>query len=238
MLEQLCADAGFVPNVVHEVNDVTIARAFVAAGLGVAVLPELAVPQLRRRRTTVRDVQPFRSVYATWLRGRRVHVGRTHGSLSGRSRDSPAGLTPTLRRWANLWPHGHGRGDRGGRDRGCAKLVVEVEDQDRALRFWRDAVGFELVQDTHYRGELARGQNAGQEHDPRAGARQGDVPVGPEELPTSNIFFDCDDLPQTYEELRARGVEFPQPPVEQSFGWWSMFQDNEGNRFALQPREA
>jgi predicted enzyme related to lactoylglutathione lyase len=44
-------------------------------------------------------------------------------------------------------------------------------------------------------------------------------------------------LPRTYEELRARGVEFPQPPVEQSFGWWSMFQDNEGNRFALQPRE-
>ena len=74
MLEQLCADAGFVPNVVHEVNDVTIARAFVAAGLGVAVLPELAVPQPHHDVAVrpVRDVQPFRSVYATWLRGRRV----------------------------------------------------------------------------------------------------------------------------------------------------------------------
>jgi predicted enzyme related to lactoylglutathione lyase len=68
--------------------------------------------------------------------------------------------------------------------------------------------------------------------------RQGELPTGPEELPTSNIFFFCDDLLGTYEELRARGVEFPQPPVEQSFGWWSMFQDHEGNRFALQPREA
>jgi DNA-binding transcriptional LysR family regulator len=74
VLEQLCADAGFVPNVVHEVNDVTIARAFVAAGLGVAVLPELAVPHPHHDVAVrpVRDVQTFRSVYATWLRGRRV----------------------------------------------------------------------------------------------------------------------------------------------------------------------
>src|SRR4029450_9072675 len=42
--ERLCAEAGFEPNVVHEVNDVTVARAFVVAGLGVAVLPELALP--------------------------------------------------------------------------------------------------------------------------------------------------------------------------------------------------
>jgi predicted enzyme related to lactoylglutathione lyase len=67
--------------------------------------------------------------------------------------------------------------------------------------------------------------------------RGGEPPTAPDMLPTSNVFFYCDDLPLTYEELRARGVEFPQPPVEQSFGWWSMFQDNEGNRFALQPRE-
>ena len=43
--------------------------------------------------------------------------------------------------------------------------------------------------------------------------------------------------PRTYDELRARGVDFPQPPVQQSWGWWSMFQDQEGNRFALHPRE-
>ena len=122
---------------------------------------------------------------------------------------------------------------------GVQKLVVEVEDQDRALRFWRDAVGFELVQDTLYRGERWLEVRTPDENTILVlELRQGDPPIGPEELPTSNIFFDCDDLPQTYEELRARGVEFPQPPVEQSFGWWSMFQDNEGNRFALQPREA
>jgi DNA-binding transcriptional LysR family regulator len=74
ILESLRADAGFEPNIVHEVNDVTVARAFVAAGLGVAVLPELALrpphPDVAVR--TVRDIESYRSVYATWLRGRRV----------------------------------------------------------------------------------------------------------------------------------------------------------------------
>jgi uncharacterized glyoxalase superfamily protein PhnB len=40
-----------------------------------------------------------------------------------------------------------------------------------------------------------------------------------------------------YDELRARGVEFAQPPVRQSWGRWSMFEDQEGNRFAIGPRE-
>jgi DNA-binding transcriptional LysR family regulator len=74
LLESLCADSGFEPNIVHGVSDVTVARAFVAAGLGVAVLPELALspphPDVAVR--TVRDMEPYRSVYATWLRGRRV----------------------------------------------------------------------------------------------------------------------------------------------------------------------
>ena len=74
MLDRLCADAGFAPDVAHAVNDVTVARAFVAAGLGVAVLPELALapPHEDVAVRPIRAVQPFRSVYATWLRGRRI----------------------------------------------------------------------------------------------------------------------------------------------------------------------
>ena len=51
------------------------------------------------------------------------------------------------------------------------------------------------------------------------------------------LFFYCDDLSGTYEELTARGVEFPQPAVDQPFGWWSIFHDGEGNRFALTTAE-
>jgi predicted enzyme related to lactoylglutathione lyase len=32
-------------------------------------------------------------------------------------------------------------------------------------------------------------------------------------------------------------VKFPQPPVQQPFGSWSMFNDTEGNRFALEQTE-
>jgi len=74
MLERLCAEAGFEPDIAYVVQDVTVARAFVAAGLSVALMPELTIPEPRADVVVrpVRDVQPFRSLYATWLRDRRV----------------------------------------------------------------------------------------------------------------------------------------------------------------------
>lgn len=121
---------------------------------------------------------------------------------------------------------------------GVTKVVVEVEDQDRAKRFWTEKMGFELVQDSPY----------GEERwlEVRTPDRavvlvlevlRGERPTAPDpSLPTSNVFFYAEDLQQTYKELTARGVEFPQPPVQQPFGWWSLFQDSEGTRFALVPR--
>jgi predicted enzyme related to lactoylglutathione lyase len=123
---------------------------------------------------------------------------------------------------------------------GVSQVIVEVEDQDRALRFWTETMGFELAQDAPY--DEARRWIEVQTRDKTTnlvlGLRQSERPTVPDELPTSNVFFYCDDLPQTYAELRARGVEFPQPPVRHSWGWWSMFQDPEGNRFALGRRDA
>ena len=123
---------------------------------------------------------------------------------------------------------------------GVSQVVVEVEDQDRALKFWTETMGFDLAQDAPYAeaGRWIEVQTRDKATILVLRLRQGDPEAVPEELPTSNIFFHCDDLPRTYDELRARGVEFPQPPVKQSWGWWSMFQDQEGNRFALHPREA
>src|SRR6266540_1898004 len=53
---------------------------------------------------------------------------------------------------------------------------------------------------------------------------------------TETLGFYTDDLQQTHKELAARGVQFPVPPVQQPFGWWSIFEDPDGNRFALVPR--
>jgi len=122
--------------------------------------------------------------------------------------------------------------------RGIDQVVLEVEDQDRALDFWTKTMGFELAQDEPYGDERwLEVRTPDKSVTVVLSLRQGERPTAPETLPTSNIFFYCDDLPQTYEELRSRGVEFPQPPVEQLFGWWSMFEDLEGNRFGLTPRE-
>jgi lactoylglutathione lyase len=121
---------------------------------------------------------------------------------------------------------------------GVSKVVVEVADQSRALEFWTETLGFELHQDTAY-GE----ERWVEVRPPDKGLilvlspRQDDRPSASDRVPTSNVFFCCDDLAATYDELRSRGVAFPQPPVKLSFGWWSMFQDQEGNRFALHARE-
>jgi DNA-binding transcriptional LysR family regulator len=74
MLERLCAEAGFSPDIAFVVDDVSVARSFVAAGLSVAVMPELTVPQPRPDVVVkpVRDIAPFRSVSAVWVRGRRA----------------------------------------------------------------------------------------------------------------------------------------------------------------------
>jgi lactoylglutathione lyase len=122
---------------------------------------------------------------------------------------------------------------------GVNQVMLEVEDQDRALGFWTERIGFEVVQDAPY-GEDERWLEVRTRDkavtlvlSPGRGERR----TAPAERPTSTVFFYCDYLPGTYEELRSRGVEFPQPPVEQSWGWWSMFEDQEGNRFALGPRQ-
>jgi lactoylglutathione lyase len=121
---------------------------------------------------------------------------------------------------------------------GVSKVVIEVEDQARALEFWTGTLGLELHRDTTYGEERWL-----EVRTPDKGLilvlspRRDERPSATDKLPTSNVFFYCDDLSETYDELRSRGVEFPQPPVELSFGWWSMFQDQEGNRFALHPRE-
>jgi predicted enzyme related to lactoylglutathione lyase len=122
---------------------------------------------------------------------------------------------------------------------GVSKVVIDVEDQDRAKAFWTERMGFDVAQDVAYGDErwlevrspdgavlLVLG---------RTSSGPGDRAAVSERLPTSNVMFRCTDIAATYRELAGRGVDFPQPPTQLSFGWWSMFADTEGNRFALQP---
>jgi predicted enzyme related to lactoylglutathione lyase len=120
---------------------------------------------------------------------------------------------------------------------GVSKVIVPVDDQERALRFWADSVGFETRRDDTYGDErwveVAPPGGGGpvlvlsprQPGQPR--------PEVPEMLPHSPVFFGCDDVRATHRELSERGVRFPVPPAQQHFGWWALFEDPDGTRFAL-----
>jgi uncharacterized glyoxalase superfamily protein PhnB len=47
------------------------------------------------------------------------------------------------------------------------------------------------------------------------------------------LFLTTDDVQASYEELRARGVEFTEPPEERPYGIDSGFRDPSGNAFRL-----
>jgi lactoylglutathione lyase len=121
---------------------------------------------------------------------------------------------------------------------GVTQVVIEVEDQERAKAFWVETLGFELAQDAAYGAERwLEVRTPDKAVTVVLDLRKGPPPTAPSpELPTSNVSFYAEDLQRAYQELRARGVAFPQPPVEQPFGWWSLFEDPDGNRFALIPR--
>jgi predicted enzyme related to lactoylglutathione lyase len=119
---------------------------------------------------------------------------------------------------------------------GVSQVVVPVDDQDVAKEFWTTVMGFSLVTDQTYGDErwtevtppdrrvrlvLSRRQPG----EPRRQA--------PDQLPHSDVFFTCADIEGTYAELTERGVKFPAPPVRMHFGWWSMFEDPDGTRYAL-----
>jgi catechol 2,3-dioxygenase-like lactoylglutathione lyase family enzyme len=45
--------------------------------------------------------------------------------------------------------------------------------------------------------------------------------------------FECDNLLLTYEELKAKGVEFTKQPTKEFYGFEALFKDDSGNWFSL-----
>jgi LysR family transcriptional activator of glutamate synthase operon len=75
--EELCTRAGFVPRVAFEEDDIPVVRGFVAAGLGVAIVPALAA-EVRQagggaeRLVRLSDAAAFREVGLAWSKNRRM----------------------------------------------------------------------------------------------------------------------------------------------------------------------
>jgi lactoylglutathione lyase len=120
--------------------------------------------------------------------------------------------------------------------RGVNQVVLYVEDQEVAKRFWVDTLGFALDQDEPYGEERwlsvvsPDGATKLVLSKRPPGWTATEVRDG---IPHSNVFFYTDDVEKTYRELTEKGVDFPEPPSKQFFGWWSMFADPDGTRYAL-----
>ncbi len=114
-------------------------------------------------------------------------------------------------------------------------VSVPTRDQDRALKFWTEQVGFSIKTDQKF-DENQRWIELS--------IRNSDTslvlftPSGQEDRIGSffNGAFACDDVAATYRQLSGRGVAFEGPPQQQPWGMFALFSDPDGNRFVLSSR--
>ena len=112
-------------------------------------------------------------------------------------------------------------------------INVYVGDQDRALDFYVNKLGFTKLRDD------PNGPDARWIEVSPPGAESVLVlytPPGFEDRigTFANIVFDCDDMDATYQELLSKNVEFSQPPELQPWGMkMATFKDTDGNEFVL-----
>jgi catechol 2,3-dioxygenase-like lactoylglutathione lyase family enzyme len=128
--------------------------------------------------------------------------------------------------------------------------TIYVIDQEEALEFYRDKLGFEVRTDMPMTDELRwltlspKGQpdleivlmqiapgpafSAETAEEMKALVRKGALGIG---------VFETDDIYGDHERLSKQGVEFVTPPREQFYGIEAIVKDNSGNWFSLTQRQ-
>ena len=116
--------------------------------------------------------------------------------------------------------------------KGIKFASIPVTDQDRALAFYTEKLGFAVATDQPFddKQRWIELRIPGAEtrvvlftadgHEDRIGTFQG-------------ISFIADDVARTYDELSRRGVEFSGPPRSEEWGTFVIFKDPDGNAFVL-----
>jgi uncharacterized glyoxalase superfamily protein PhnB len=129
-----------------------------------------------------------------------------------------------------------------------ANAQLWVHDQEEALDFWTNKVGFEVRADVSL-PELGDFRwltvgPPGQDDFAIALLTVPGPPVMDEETQkqvedlmakgfASGVFLNAEDVQAAYEELKGRGVEFTEAPSERPYGIDSEFRDPSGNRIRL-----
>ena len=127
-------------------------------------------------------------------------------------------------------------------------VLVWVHDQDEALAFYTEKLGFELRDDVTV-AEMGnfRWLAVGVPGQPDVAITLMAIPGPPvfeEETrqqimalmakgAAGGLFFSTDDCRASYEELSKRGVEFQQEPTQQPYGIDAGFRDTSGNQMRM-----
>ena len=125
-------------------------------------------------------------------------------------------------------------------------LCIYVTDQDSAFDFYINKLGFRVHTDLPM-GPNARWLTVCPPEQPELQFTLFPIaPIGPFTEETAALMrdlvqkgtfgpavFTCVDLNVTYEELKAKGVQFKKPPTREFYGYEALFQDDSGNWFSL-----
>ena len=116
--------------------------------------------------------------------------------------------------------------------KGVKLVSIPVTDQDRALAFYTEKLGFRVLTDKPFNDKQRWIELSTPGSDTLVALF---TPEGHENriggfYPAT---FYCDNVQRTYDELLSRGVEFLGPPKDEPWGTFAMFKDPDGNQFVL-----
>lgn len=124
-------------------------------------------------------------------------------------------------------------------------VSIFVTNQERAYDFYTNKLGFKVLQDVPMPGgdrwiTVYPPEQPGFEIilSPITRGQFSEATVKTlKELVEKGTFgvglFTCHDIFATYEELKAKGVEFTKPPKKEFYGTEAIFKDDSGNWFSL-----
>jgi catechol 2,3-dioxygenase-like lactoylglutathione lyase family enzyme len=129
-------------------------------------------------------------------------------------------------------------------------MTIYVLDQDAAYDFYVNKLGLEVRTDAKMDNGF-RWLTVGPKGQPDLEMALMPTDPGPMmDEETSNMLrtliqkgalgsgvLETADIQKTYEELKARGVEFMSPPTERFYGTEALFKDNSGNWFSMSQRK-
>jgi lactoylglutathione lyase len=121
-------------------------------------------------------------------------------------------------------------------------IVVIVSDQQKAMEFYSQKLGFEIKTDTSFVG--IRWIEVGPKHSQstislmlpnvQMMSSEGVVEAAKKGIGTeTGIWFYSDDMQSTYEELKNKGVEITPPEKQEWGGIMSKLKDQDGNSYSI-----